>query len=243
MKIRIAAIAVLLMLPLVAFGGEKYPLSMTAVYTRGHIDKDKAGSKEATFHSGDYDCTAGDANNSPDCKTTLEWAELDTIAGTPTTVVFTMADGTVVRVQSLTVKKLPGYIVCTEANSAFSSSENYVVYCNLYFKLLGVTLEGLKSSRTETVNGYKQEVALSSDEMTKASQDYDKKLFGTGDSFMATIRYKLKGKPTTSVCDYLCSGPVKHMGGQTIEVPVDRFPSSTEEPPIVGQYFPSTPTP
>jgi hypothetical protein len=116
----------------------------------------------------------------------VEWATLDTLAGTPDTVAFTMADGTMVKVQSLTVKKLPGYIVC--------SSGSEIVFCDLYFKLLGVTI-AQPMTRTETVNGYKQEVALSSDEMTKASQDYDKKLFETGDSFKATIPYRLKGKP------------------------------------------------
>ena len=98
------------------------------------------------FTVGTITALRGDVNNAPDCRTLVEWATLDTLAGTPDTVAFTMADGTMVKVQSLTVKKLPGYIVCSPGSE--------IVFCDLYFKLLGVTI-AQPMTRTETVNGYR----------------------------------------------------------------------------------------
>lgn len=232
-KKHVAGLILALMLPLVAFGGEKYPLTMTAVFTRGHIDKDHRPSRYATFHSGEFDCTDGDEHRAPVCDTPIHWAEMDRMSGTPDTVVFTMEDGAVFRVQSSTEHQLPGYLVCTDDRTIgdITTNPSYVVYCALYFKLLMLTQSGLKLTRTEVVNGYQQEVSLSPEEMTKADQDWDKKVFGDGDIFRATVRYKLMGKPN------------KRTGGQAIEVPTDRLPPlvpGIKNSPIIGAYLPNS---
>jgi hypothetical protein len=109
MMSRFSSAALMLALALSATGADKFPLTMNAVFTKGHTGD---ASKDATYSSDDYRCTKGDENHAPECQTVTEWAMLDSVAGTPDTVVFTMADGTVVKVQPRTVKKLPGYIVC-----------------------------------------------------------------------------------------------------------------------------------
>lgn len=108
-----------------AIAGDKYPLTMTAVLTPGTITN---GYGHATYHSGNYDCTKGDEHNAPICHTPEEWAELDRIGGTPDTVLFTLADGSKVGVQSVTVNKRSGYIECIPTAQ--------VIFCNLYFELL-----------------------------------------------------------------------------------------------------------
>ena len=73
------------------FVNNDYPLTMTAVFTKGQIAPLHGADK--MYHAGDYDCTRGDENNAPECHTLTEWAALDAIGGTPDTIVFTMADG------------------------------------------------------------------------------------------------------------------------------------------------------
>jgi hypothetical protein len=55
----------------------------TFLRTNGQPPEGKIKPTRTTYHSGDYDCTDGDEHNGPVCHTPLEWAELDSIAGTP----------------------------------------------------------------------------------------------------------------------------------------------------------------
>jgi hypothetical protein len=132
-KFAIVLIALLTILVPEALAGEKYPLTMTAVYTRGHNRPDTMPKHDYT--SGDYECTAGDDTHAPDCRTILEWAELDRIGGTPDTVLFTMADGVQVGVQSTSVNK----VYDTTCNPGIS-----VIFCDIYYKFLGMTNASLQ---------------------------------------------------------------------------------------------------
>ena len=122
-----------------SFAGD-YPLTMTAVFTKGEMSHRHDTSK--MYHAGDYDCTRGDENNAPECHTLLEWADLDAIGGTPDTVVFTLADGSQVGVQTVTVNKVPGFAECRP-------SSDYI-FCSLYYELMSHHPVG--EGRTFTAN-------------------------------------------------------------------------------------------
>lgn len=123
-----------------SFAGGDYPLTMTAVFTKGEMSHLHDGEK--MYHAGDYDCTRGDENNAPECHTLTEWAEMDAIGGTPDTVVFTLADGSQVGVQTVTVHKVPGFAECRP-------SSDYI-FCSLYYELLTHQQSG--EGKTITVN-------------------------------------------------------------------------------------------
>lgn len=159
--------------------GDKYPLTMTAVFTKGHSVN---LSKDATFQSGDYRCTKGDENHAPECHTLEEWAGMDSIAGEPDTVVFTLADGSQVGVQSRTVKKIPGFIVCDAGSD--------VIFCDLYFDFL--TRQQINPTKKTP---YGQTEYMSGDEMQVAQEARNRALFGNGKTMSLTYRYKTKGKP------------------------------------------------
>jgi hypothetical protein len=171
--------AFLLLLGTLAFAGDKYPLTMKAVFTKGKISKPDRGEM---YHSGDYDCTQGDEHNAPDCRTITEWAELDSIGGEPDTIVFTMADGSQVGVQSTTIHKIPGYIECSPASS--------IIFCSLYFEFL----ERQQVSLTKT-SPYGQTEFLSAEEHAAAQDARNRELFADGNTMTLTFRYKLKGRP------------------------------------------------
>jgi hypothetical protein len=195
-----------------AFAGEKYPLAMSVVYTKGKSESSLA--KDATYQSGDFYCTRGTENSAPVCHTVMEWAELDAVGGTPDTAVFTLSDGTTVKVQSNSVTKLSGYVICFPGSA--------IIFCSLYYDLIGIALPPM--SRTVVVSGYKQTIPLTAEEMDPAN----KKLFGNGNSFTVTIPYKLKGK-------------VDKRGFQPIEVDVDSLPPDNNSPrskgPLRGGYL------
>jgi hypothetical protein len=216
----------MLALALPATGADKFPLTMNAVFTKGHTGD---ASKDATYSSDDYRCTKGDENHAPECQTVTEWAMLDSVAGTPDTVVFTMADGTVVKVQPRTVKKLPGYIVCDPGTGLnLPGYQVGVYYCDVYFALLEKVNATSPVSRTEIVSGSKQEVQMSPAEMMAATEANTKKLFGNGNSFTVAIPYRLKGKPD------------KHTGMQAVEVDAA---VGSGLPNITGTYLPSPTSP
>ncbi len=171
-------IALLLALTGSALAGSKYPLTMTAVFTEGKI----ANPTRTTYHSGDYDCTEGDEHNAPVCRTLLEWAELDSMGGTPTTVEFTLEDGAKVGVQSQTLTKVPGYIECGPGTS--------VIFCALYFDLLGRTMVEMRKPAR-----YGQSEYMSADEYQAATRARRAELFGDKKSMTVRFRYRLKGKP------------------------------------------------
>lgn len=160
-------------------GGEKYPLVMTAVYTEGHNIPNTLPKHDYT--SGDYQCTKGDENHAPECHTILEWAELDRIAGTPATVLFTMADGVEIGVQESSVHK----VYETTCSPGVS-----IIFCDLYYKLLQATqVNSLKQGQ------FGQIVPMTPEEYQAADAAQHKKLFGSGSQMTVTIHYKLKGKP------------------------------------------------
>ena len=163
-----------------AFGSNDYSLTMTAVFTKGEIAS--THSPNEMYHAGDYDCTRGDENNAPECHTLVEWAQLDAIGGTPNIVVFTMADGSQVGVQSTTIHKIPGFLECGPGTE--------VIFCNLYY-------EFLKRQQVNLLrrNRYGQTESLPSEEYDAAVKAKEKELFGTGKTMTLTFRYKLKGKP------------------------------------------------
>jgi hypothetical protein len=131
------------------------------------------------YTSGDYECTKGDEHNAPDCRTSVEWAELERIGGTPDMVLFTMADGVQIGVQSVSVNKVYE-ITCSPGVS--------IIFCDVYYKLMEMTQANfLKTDK------YGQTV---DPETAMAEQDaLTKKRFGNGDTTKVTIPYKLKGKP------------------------------------------------
>src|SRR5208337_4337560 len=129
MKKLIAAIAITLALISSAFAGEKYPLTMTAIYTKGH-NRPYEQQEKHDYTSGDYECTKGDEHNAPDCRTSVEWAELERIGGTPDMVLFTMADGVQIGVQSVSVNKVYE-ITCSPGVS--------IIFCDVYYKLMEMT--------------------------------------------------------------------------------------------------------
>jgi hypothetical protein len=55
-----------------AASAQKYPLTMTAVYTAAHRGKPI----QTTFRDGEYTCTAGEPGQAPLCKTDAEWSEI-----------------------------------------------------------------------------------------------------------------------------------------------------------------------
>ena len=152
---------------------------MTAVFTKGHSVN---FSKDATFQSGDYYCTKGDENHAPECHTLQDWASRDAIGGEPSTVVFTLADGSQVGVQSETVKKIPGFIVCGVGTP--------VIFCNLYVDFL--TRQQVNPSKKTQ---YGQTEYMTGDELQAAQEARTHELFGNGSTMTLTYRYKLKGKP------------------------------------------------
>lgn len=162
-----------------AFAGDKYPLTMTAIYTEGGITQ----STKTTFHDGDYDCIDGDEHNAPICHTASEWARLDAISGTPSTVLFTMADGSQAGVQSVTVAKVPGFIECNIGT--------HILFCDVYFALLETTLPDYQKK-----GQLGQTAWMSVEEMKTAASALHQKLFGNGHQMQATFHYKLKGKAT-----------------------------------------------
>lgn len=165
-----------------ALAGEKYPLTMTAVYTEGHDLPDQLPKHDYT--SGDYECTAGDETHAPECHTILEWAELDSAAGIPTTVLFTMADGVQVGVQQRSVKK----VYDTTCDPGVS-----IIFCDIYFKLLGMTeISPLRQGQ------FGQSVEMTAEEYKGAQDALRQKLFGNGNQMQVTLHYKLKGKPDKS---------------------------------------------
>lgn len=157
--------------------GEKYPLTMTAAYTEGKNKK----STRTTYHSGDYDCTPGDENNAPTCRTLLEWAEIDRMGGAPDVVVFTLEDGSRVGIQSPSINKITDYVEC--------SISARVVFCSLYFQMLEAT-----QASTERPAKYGQTVRLSADEYMAEIKATHDKFFGANNSMTASFRYRLKGK-------------------------------------------------
>src|SRR5438067_4707866 len=150
---------------------------MTAVFTEGKsVLLHNSGEM---YHVGDYDCAPGDEHNAPECHTILEWAEMDSLAGIPDTILFTLADGSQVGVSSSTIHKIPGYIECSPGAS--------IIFCNLYFEFLGrqqiVPLRKSKYGQTEYLSGA---------EYTAASEARHLELFGGGNTMTLTFRYKLK---------------------------------------------------
>lgn len=178
-KIALVLIALFTILAPEARAGEKYPLTMTAVYTRGHNRPDSMPKHDYT--SGDYECTAGDDTHAPDCRTIVEWAELDRIGGTPDTALFTMADGVQVGVQSSSVNKVYD-TTCTPGIS--------VIFCEIYYKLLGMTQAPMQKP-----GPFGQVVWMTTEESIAAQRALDKKLFFNGNQMQLSFRYKLKGKP------------------------------------------------
>jgi hypothetical protein len=162
-----------------ALAGEKYPLMMTAVYTRGHNLPNKLPKHDYT--SGDYECTKGDDTHAPDCRTILEWAEMERAAGIPTTVLFTMADGVQVGVQEVSVNKI--YDTTCHPGA-------FIIFCDIYYKLMGMTsVSVLKQGQ------FGQTVSMTPEESKNAQDVLNKKLFDNGNQMQVTIHYKLKGKP------------------------------------------------
>jgi hypothetical protein len=160
------------------FAADRYPLTMTAVFTEGKI----TNPTRTTYRSGDYDCTSGDEHNAPVCHTTLEWAEMDGIGGSPNTVVFTLEDGSTVNVQSMTLTKIPDYIECAPSAN--------VIFCSLYFELLGRTqISPLKPSQ------YGQTVQMSPKEYDSATEARHLQLFGNTNRMTASFQYRLRGRP------------------------------------------------
>ena len=182
MKAPIITIASMLLIAGSVSAEDKYPLTMTAVFTAGKIDN--LHKADEMYHSGDYDCTRGDEHNAPECHTVLEWAELDAISGTPDKVVFSLADGSQVGVHSRTIHKIPGFIEC--------SPSTQVVFCNLYFEFL--TRQNVNVTRQTQ---YGQSEVLSSQEFAAAADARHRQLFGNGNTMTLSFRYKLKGKPNT----------------------------------------------
>jgi hypothetical protein len=164
-----------------ALAGEKYPLTMTAVYTRGHIRPDSGSDRKYTSGDGEYECTSGDATHGPDCKTITEWAQLDSIGGTPDTVLFTMADGVQIGVQAPSVNKVYD-TTCTPGTS--------IIFCDLYYSLMGKTQAPIQKA-----GPFGQTVFMTSQEQEAARVALDKELFGNGNEMRVSIRYKLQGKP------------------------------------------------
>jgi hypothetical protein len=162
-----------------ALAGDKYPLTMTATFTEGKM---REPAREL-FHADGYDCTDGDEHNGPVCRTPLEWDQMNAVGGRPDVVVFTLADGAVVGVHSLTVKKnkIPGYIECFPAVN--------VTFCALYFEMSGKTLVDIDAPA-----GYGQTVRMSAEEMVAAFAAVHRTLFGDGNVMTARFRYRLKGK-------------------------------------------------
>ncbi len=152
---------------------------MTAVFTKGKIAP--LHKPDEMYHAGDYDCTRGDENNAPECHTLTEWAQLDAIGGTPDTVVFTLADGSQVGVQSISIHKIPGFVACGAGTP--------VIFCNLYFEFLN-----RQQVSPERRSKYGQTESLSSEEYGAAVRAREKELFGNGNTMTLVFRYKLKGK-------------------------------------------------
>jgi hypothetical protein len=173
-------IALMLLIASSVFAEDKYPLTMAGVFTEGKIDSLRK--PDEMYHSGDYDCTRGDEHNAPECHTTLEWAQLDAIGGTPNKIVFTLADGSQVGVQSPTIHKLPGFIECRP--------ETDVIFCYLYFEFLK-----RQDVRLTRRTQYGQTEVLSSEQYAAAQAAKHHQLFGNGNTMTLTFRYKLKGKP------------------------------------------------
>ena len=178
-KIVLVLIALFTILVSQAIAGEKYPLTMTAVYTRGHILPGTMPKHDYT--SGDYECTAGDDTHAPDCRTILEWAKLDSISGIPDTVLFTMADGVQVGVQSSSVNKV---------YDTTCSPGDFIIFCDIYYNLLGMTQAPMQKP-----GPFGQVVWTTTEESVAAQKSLDKKLFGNGNQMQVSFRYKLKGKP------------------------------------------------
>lgn len=154
---------VLMVMVFSAFAGDKYPLTMTAVFTKGTV----TNPARTTYHSGDYDCTAGDEHHSPDCRTSLEWAQLDRIGGVPDIVVFTLSGGSRIGVHSLTVNKIPDYIECSPYGVAD------VIFCALYREMQRATLVG---GNLAAIDARQRE------------------LFGGKNEMTVAFHYRLKGK-------------------------------------------------
>jgi hypothetical protein len=180
MKVTMAKILALLVIAAsTAFAGDKYPLTMTAVYTEGHNRPDTMPKHDYT--SGDYECTEGDDTHTPDCRTSSEWAELERIGGTPDTVLFTMADGAQVGVQSASVEKV--YDTTCGVGTP-------IIFCDLYFKMLGMTL-----ASSQQQGQFGQVIWMKAEEAQAAQSALHKKLFGNGNQMQVTMHYRLKGKP------------------------------------------------
>jgi hypothetical protein len=176
---RVLMIAVIVLMSAACGFAEKYPLVMSAIYTKGKSVNLHSGKM---YHSGEYECTEGDEHNAPDCRTILEWAQLDSIGGTPDTVLFTLADGSQVGVHSPSVHKIPGYVECNVGTP--------VVFCDLYFNILGMTqISAFKKGP------FNQDVALTTEEYAATQKALNTKLFGNGNQMKVSIPYKLHGKP------------------------------------------------
>jgi hypothetical protein len=65
-----------------------------------------------------------------------------------------------------------------------------VIFCDLYFKLLGMTQAPMKNP-----GKFGQTEWMSAEEAGAAQDALTKKLFGTGNQMRVTLPYKLKGKP------------------------------------------------
>ena len=166
--------------PALAFGADKYPVKMTAVFTKGKSEI--LHKSDEMYHNGDYDCTRGDVNNAPECHTILEWAQMDALAGTPDTVVFTLADGSQVGVHGPTMRKINGFVECHPGTS--------IIFCDLFFEFL----ERQQVSMTKT-SKYGQIEFISAEEHAAAIEARHRELFGDGNTMTLYVRYKLKGKP------------------------------------------------
>jgi len=178
---RILAVMMVALVPLLsAFAGDKYPLTMTAVFTEG---KSQDSSVRRTFQSGDgdYFCTSGDEHGGPVCRMALEWSRLDSSGGTPDVVVFTLEDGSRVGVQTQTATKIANFIECSPATS--------VIFCSLYFEMAEATIVKLEKPAK-----YGQTVLLSPEEYTAAVKAKHRQLFGDQNVMTVHFRYKLKGK-------------------------------------------------
>ncbi|MBZ5574584.1 MAG: PEGA domain-containing protein [Acidobacteriia bacterium] len=168
-------IAFLIAVP--ALVAENYPLTITGVFTNGNSALLYRGQM---YHSGDYDCTRGDENNAPECHTVSEWAQLESLAGTPSTVVFTLADGSQVGVQSEAVNKIPGFIECGAGTP--------IIFCELYFEFLGrQQVNRMRKSQ------YGQTEFMSAEEYEATSEARRRELFGNGNTMTLTFRYRLNG--------------------------------------------------
>jgi hypothetical protein len=177
----IALFVLLFVLALPAFaGGNKYPLTMTAVFTKGESVLLRDSSK--IYHVGDYECTPGDEHNAPDCRTIEEWAKVDSMAGIPDTLLFTLADGSQVGVSALSIHEAPEYTQCSPGVE--------FIFCNLYYEFLG-----RQQVNTVRTSKYGQTESMSSEEYTAASEAKHRELFGDGNTMTLMFRYKLKGKP------------------------------------------------